>query len=127
MLEGSATEICKGDKIRVIKGDLSGINGKVMQIDSEGGFIYFVPTNFEGFNDELKLEASQVVKYFEPGDEVRVIDGKYKGESGIVVSAETDEAGVAKANVSLGQSRKEIKIFTNNLKFKSEIDQSGSG
>ena len=33
LLEGSSAEICKGDKIRVIKGDLTGINGKVNQID----------------------------------------------------------------------------------------------
>ena len=86
----------------MIKGDLSGINGKVIQVDIEGGFIYFFPTNFEGFTEELKLESTSVVKYFEPGDEVRVIDGRNKGETGIVVSAETDESGVASANVCLG-------------------------
>ena len=32
LLEGSSTEICKGDKIRVVKGDLSGMNGRVVQI-----------------------------------------------------------------------------------------------
>lgn len=49
--EGGSVEICKGDKIRVIKGDLKGTNGKVTKV--EGGFVFFVPTNIDGFTDEL--------------------------------------------------------------------------
>jgi transcription antitermination factor NusG len=32
----------------------------------------------------LTLEKGFVVKFFEPGDDVRVIDGQYKGETGLV-------------------------------------------
>lgn len=42
----------------------------------------------EDFNENLKLDTSFVVKYFEPGDNVRVIEGKYKGETGLVVKPE---------------------------------------
>lgn len=64
------------------------------------------------------IDANYVVKYFEPGDQVRVIDGKYKGETGIVVNADGSFA-----NIAFTQNNREIKIFANHLKLKSEIDQ----
>ena len=57
------------------------------------------------------------MKYFEPGDHVRIIDGKFKGETGIVISIEGNHA-----NIALTQNNREIRIFANNLKLKSEID-----
>ena len=51
--------------------------------------------NLEGFNDNLKVDATFVVKYFEPGDDVRVIEGKYKGETGIVTSLNGKFAHIA--------------------------------
>lgn len=47
--------------------------------------------NIPGFTEELRVEASHVVKYFEPGDQVRILDGKYKGETGIVIGSETNQ------------------------------------
>lgn len=114
-LQGNNSDINKGDKIRVIKGDLNGLYGTVISI--ENGDVLFKP-NIEGLNDNLKLNSDFVVKYFEPGDQIRVIDGKFKGETGIVVSIEGSFA-----NIALTQNNREIKIFANNLKLKSEIDQ----
>lgn len=65
----------------------------------------------------MKYDASYVVKFFEPGDDVRVIEGKYKGETGIVTKLEGSSA-----YISLDQSNREIKIFANYLKLKSELD-----
>jgi transcription elongation factor len=48
---------------------------------------------------------------------VRVVEGKYKGETGIVVSIDKGYA-----NIALAQNNREIKIFANYLKLKSEID-----
>jgi transcription elongation factor SPT5 len=59
-----------------------------------------------------------VVKFFEAGDHVRVSDGKYKGESGIVVLLEGQFASVA-----LSKNLREVRIFANSLKLKTEIDQ----
>lgn len=42
----------------------------------------------EGLNENLKIETEWVTKSFEPGDYVRVIDGRYKGETGIVTKLE---------------------------------------
>jgi ribosomal protein L24 len=54
---------------------------------------------------------------------VRVLEGKHKGETGIVISSEAAEKGSAIfANIALSQSKKEIRVLTNNLKLKSEIE-----
>lgn len=85
MANGSTSEFSKGDKIRVVAGDLNGIAGKVVSMELDTGFINFLPIGIEGFTSELRLEVKNVVKYFEPGDYVRVIDGKYRGETGLVI------------------------------------------
>ena len=59
-----------------------------------------------------------MTKYFEPGDDVRVIDGKYKGETGTVTKLEGKTAYIA-----LDQSNREIRLYANNLKLKTELDQ----
>ena len=82
----------------------------------EGSDVLFKPS-IEGFEDDLRLPMDFVVKHFEPGDQVRVIDGKFKGETGIVISSETQFA-----NVALTQNNREVRIFANSLKLKSEID-----
>ena len=57
---------------------------------------------------------------------MRILDGKHKGETGIVVKSETTPNGkIAFARVVLVQSNREIKVFTNNLKLKSDIEQTG--
>lgn len=94
-------------------------------VEREVGFIRFKATNIPGFEDELRIEYSSVAKYFEPGDHVRIIDGKNAGETGIVIKSETNDKG-SFASIILAQSKKEIRIFTNNLKLKSKIEQTGS-
>jgi transcription elongation factor SPT5 len=91
-LSANNSDINKGDKIRVIKGDLNGLYGSVITI--ENGDVLFKP-NIEGFDENLKLSSDFVVKYFEPGDHIRIIDGKFKGETGIVVSIEGKYANIA--------------------------------
>ena len=126
MANGSTSEFSKGDKIRVIAGDLNGISGKVVSMEIDTGFINFIPIGIEGFTNELRLEVKNVVKYFEPGDYVRVIDGKYRGETGLVISSTTTDEGVVFSNIALTQSHREIKVRANNLKIKTEIEQNAA-
>jgi len=64
-LSNNNSDIQKGDKIRVIKGDLNGLYGTVVTI--ENGDVVFKP-GIEGLDENLKLNIEYVVKYFEPGD-----------------------------------------------------------
>ena len=60
-----SNDIQKGDKIRVVKGDLTGLDGTVITV--ENGDVVFKPS-LEGIDENLKLNIEYVVKYFEPGD-----------------------------------------------------------
>jgi transcription elongation factor len=63
-----------------------------------------------------------VIKYFEPGDLVRIIEGKYKGETGQVIDVKEP-----KMTIILDASQQEVEIFTNYLKLKSENDSNFIG
>jgi hypothetical protein len=39
--------------------------------------VVFKPMNVEDFTDNISVERSIVVKYFEEGDAVRIMEGKY--------------------------------------------------
>lgn len=64
-IDSNSTDITKGDKIKVKKGDLIDLCGEVIAV--ENGYVLFKP-NMEGIDDNLKIEASSVTKYFEAGD-----------------------------------------------------------
>jgi transcription elongation factor len=66
----------------------------------------------------LVINASFVEKYFDPGDSVRILEGNYKGETGIVV-----DAGAPHPVVKLDKTQREIKINKNCLKMKGEHDK----
>ena len=80
-LGGGPTQISVGDKVKCIHGDLTGICGTVESIDEQ--FVVFIP-NLENCKEAIQYEKRYVIKYFELGDVVKVIDGMYKDETGIV-------------------------------------------
>ena len=51
----------------------------------EGGAVNFKPIDVPQIEDPLQVDLSCVSKYFEPGDLVRITEGKYKGETGQVI------------------------------------------
>ncbi len=115
LLRGGACIYAKGDKISVLKGDFTGIRGTVVSI--EDNQLNFTAIGVPALVKTLTVDVSMVTKYFEPGDMVRIIEGKYKGETGQVIDVED-----LKASVVLDVSSQEIKIYTNYLKLKSETD-----
>ena len=68
---------------------------------------------------QLSVDISILTKYFEPGDLVRVTEGKYKGDTGQVLYIEENK----RVSVVLDQTQQEIKILANQLKLKSDTDQ----
>ena len=79
-------DLCQGDKIKVTDGELQGTLGVIQKL--EGEQVIFKPTNLDGFEDNLGVEKAVISKYFETGDLVRLIDGKYKGETAMVTAIE---------------------------------------
>ena len=60
---------------------MNGVKGTVISIE-EGGNVTFKPINIPTKIPQLSVDISILTKYFEPGDLVRVTEGKYKGDTG---------------------------------------------
>lgn len=84
IIRGGTANFAKGDKISVNKGDLNGLKGTIDAIDDTQ--VTFKAIGFENaLRHPLTVDVSMVSKYFEPGDQVRIIEAKYKGETGQVI------------------------------------------
>ena len=81
----------KGDKIQVNKGDCTGVRGSVIEI--EGGMLTFKPIDLPGL-DLLQIDIGHVSKYFEPGDLVRITEGKYRGDTGQVMDVDGNKVSM---------------------------------
>jgi transcription elongation factor SPT5 len=79
----------KGDKIKIIKGGLKGITGKI-DFHSEG--VVRVVPDIEGITDLLEFPEDYVVKEFLPGDLVKIISGPHIGKQGLIVKVEEEAA-----------------------------------
>lgn len=78
-----------GDTVEVIEGDLVGMQGKLISLD--GTTVKVKPTNNTvdlGGTQEVEFLASQVRKLIQVGDHVKVTDGRYANETGVVVAVE---------------------------------------
>ena len=83
-----------GDTIEVIEGDLVGMQGKILSLD--GSTVKVRPNNDGaladlGGMDEVEFLVSQVRKHIAVGAHVKVIDGRYANETGVVVAVEMME------------------------------------
>ena len=79
----------KGDKIKIIKGGLKGITGK---IDSHSDGVVSIIADVDGVNDLIELPDDYVIKEFLPGDLVRVVMGPHVGKHGLIVKVEDETA-----------------------------------
>ena len=59
-----------------------------------------------------------IAKYFEPSDQVRITEGKYKGETGRVLDVDENRS----ISVVLDKTQQEIKVTSSFLKLKSDSD-----
>ena len=95
---------------------MNGVKGTVISIE-EGGNVNFKPINIPNI-PSLSADISILTKYFEPGDLVRVTEGKYKGDTGQVLYIEENK----RVSVVLDQTQQMIQILANQLKLKSDTD-----
>ena len=83
-----------GDTVEVIEGDLVGMQGKIMSLDGTTAKVR--PNNDAalaelGGMDEVEFLLNQVRKYIAVGAHVKVMDGRYTNETGVVVAVESIE------------------------------------
>lgn len=96
-----------GDTVEVIEGDLVGMRGKLVSLDEGGNTVKVKPNNAAdlGGTDEVEFLANQVRKYIAVGAHVKVTDGRYSNETGVVVAVdqldgETDFTAVVLTDVT---------------------------
>lgn len=118
-----------GDTIEVIEGDLVGMQGKILSLD--GTTVKVRPNNDAalaeiGGMNEVEFLISQVRKHIAVGAHVKVTDGRYANETGVVVAVEAVE-GVdvtdfdSTAVVLTDMTHKEISVRTSQLQESAEI------
>ncbi|CAG9767727.1 unnamed protein product [Ceutorhynchus assimilis] len=76
-----------GDNVEVCEGELINLQGKIMSID--GSMITILPKH-EDLKDPLVFQANELKKYFKMGDHVKVLSGRYEGDTGLVVRVENN-------------------------------------
>ena len=66
-----ATVFSKGDKVVVTSGDLTNMQGSVVEVTDSG--VVWVKPDIVGFSDKLEFEASDLQKYIAIGTHVKVL------------------------------------------------------
>nr|KAG5709174.1 hypothetical protein BaRGS_028630 [Batillaria attramentaria] len=74
-----------GDFVEVGEGELIHLQGKVIKVD--GNKITLLPKH-EDLKDPLEFPAHELRKFFKMGDHVKVIRGRYEGDTGLIVRVE---------------------------------------
>uniref|UniRef100_A0A8C7J1M5 Transcription elongation factor SPT5 n=1 Tax=Oncorhynchus kisutch TaxID=8019 RepID=A0A8C7J1M5_ONCKI len=74
-----------GDNVEVCEGELINLQGKILSVD--GNKITIMPKH-EDLKDPLEFPAHELRKYFRMGDHVKVIAGRYEGDTGLIVRVE---------------------------------------
>lgn len=75
-----------GDNVEVAVGDLENLPCKIIAID--GSMITVLPKHSE-LTDPLIFKANELRKFFKTGDHVKVLAGRYEGETGLIVRVDT--------------------------------------
>jgi len=74
-----------GDNVEVTEGELLNLQGKITNID---GDIAYIKPNHSELKEIVTVNLREIRKSFKIGDHVLVIDGHFKGDTGIIVRVE---------------------------------------
>lgn len=80
-----------GDNVEVCEGELINLQGKIISIDTH--MIVIMPKH-EDLKDSLSFRPNELKKYFKTGDHVKVLGGRYEGDTGLVVRVENNRVVV---------------------------------
>lgn len=71
-----------GDHVEVCKGELINLQGTVVGIDGDSIRIL---SKHEALKDEIPFKANELRKFFSMGNHVKVLNGRFEGETGMIV------------------------------------------
>lgn len=102
-----------GDVVEVCEGELVHLQGKIISID--GNKITMIPKH-EDLKDPLEFPAHELRKHFKMGDHVKVIGGRYEGDTGLIVRVE-DSVVVLFSDLTMH----ELKVLPKDLQLCSDM------
>jgi len=103
----------KGDTVKVIDGDLKHLMGVVDSVNDD--MVSIMPKH-EDLNDLLTFKADKLAKYFKIGDHVKVISGKYKGETGLILRVDNNIVTLLS-----DLTKKEMRVLAQDIKKAAEV------
>lgn len=119
MSQGRKIQFVQGDKVKVVKGDVKGLTGTVHT--NSDGMIYIIPHVEDLQGQRFEFPCDDLSKFFEVGDHVKVIAGRYNGITGMV--AATVESS---ADILCDVSKNVITCLCNDLKLSEEVSSGQS-
>ncbi|CAF2781546.1 unnamed protein product [Rotaria sp. Silwood2] len=102
-----------GDHIEVCKGELINLQGTIVGID---GDLIRILSKHEALKDEIPFKANELRKYFSVENHVKVLNGRFEGETEMIVGI--DET---KAIVLNDGTKDEMLLRTSDLQICKEI------
>jgi transcription elongation factor SPT5 len=103
-----------GEHVEVFKGEQTGMQGQVVSTQSD--IVTIVGTGDLLKGQRIDIPVSNLQKKFSVGDHVRVINGNYKDDTGMVVQVQKD-----KVTFLSDLSKTEVVVFSKDLKSASDI------
>ncbi|XP_071486255.1 transcription elongation factor SPT5-like [Diadema antillarum] len=102
-----------GDNVEVVEGELIHLQGKVKSVD--GNTIMVLPKH-EDLKDILEFPSHELRKHFRIGDHVRVISGRFEGDTGLVLRVE-DNLAIVFSDLTMH----EMKVLPRDLQLCQEM------
>ena len=106
----------KGDKVKIIQGDLKGITGQVIEVTEE--HIKVMP-DLEISKEPISFLPNELTKLFIPGDNVEILTGKYKGITGMIAKVDGNVAHVISQD-----NKDDMQVLVTNIKYSTSVNAS---
>ncbi|KAL6063390.1 Transcription elongation factor SPT5 [Balamuthia mandrillaris] len=103
----------KGDTVKVIEGELKLLMGTVESINDN---MVTVRPKHEELHDLLTFDADQLAKYFKMGDHVKVIGGRFEGETGLILRVDGNIV-----TLFSDLTKKEIQVLSQDIQEAAEV------
>jgi transcription elongation factor SPT5 len=108
-----------GDVVEVYEGEQKGVVGKATNI--QGDIVTVTVTEGELKGQDIEVPTKGLRKRFRLGDHVKVIEGRFRDEVGMVIKIEDD-----RVTFLTDQSNTEVTVFSKDLREASDIGGQGS-
>src|SRR3569833_2172139 len=108
-----------GDVVEVYDGEQKGVVGKAVNV--QGDIVTMEVTEGDLRGQTLEIPTKSLRKRFRAGDHVKVINGRFRDEVGMVVKIHNDEV-----TFLTDQNNTEVTVFSKDLREASDIGGQGS-